>query len=204
MKLFFTIYNNSPVNKWLNLQGKSCTVLHLMLLCNKLQTFGVITAYVVYSQDAGAGVQSHHIKRLFRVLASTVEKPPAAERQNKTRSWQSAMTQCQGAFNGRIDWDAPNRCPSNIKQQSQLTNLRNRGTDALIICYSSDSCTIAVLSPHRLPWQPHSDSLVLGGCGKIQQRAEAEAAAGRARGGAHAHRMPPCGRRLQWHFLICF
>lgn len=57
-----------------------------MLLCNKLQTFGVITAYAVYSQAAGAGVQSHHIKRLFRVLASKVEKPPAAERQNKTRA----------------------------------------------------------------------------------------------------------------------
>lgn len=57
-----------------------------MLLCNKLQTFGVITAYAVYSQAAGGGVQSHHIKSLFRVLASKVEKPPAAERQNKTRA----------------------------------------------------------------------------------------------------------------------
>lgn len=74
------------MNKGLNYQGNSCTGLHLMLLCNKLQTFGVITTYAVYSRAAGGGVQSHHIKSLFRVLASKVEKPPAAERQNKTRA----------------------------------------------------------------------------------------------------------------------
>lgn len=39
--------------------------------------------------------------------------------------------------------------------------------------------------PHpRLPWQPHSDSLVLGSCGEIQQWAEAAAAAGRAHAAA--------------------
>lgn len=46
-------------------------------------------------------------------------------------------------------------------------------------CYPTDSCIIMVYRPPRLPWQPHSDSLVLGSCGEVQQWAEAQAAAGK-------------------------
>lgn len=147
-----------------------------------------------------------HIKRLFKALASTVEKRPAAQRQESS-SWHLATTQCEARL---IEESTEMELrPLNIKQQSSFKkkkksqrrkivrweveeNCEEQGTKVLV-CYSSDSCTTIIYLPLRLPWQPHSDSLVLGGCGEVQQRAEAETAAGTARGGPYARRLPPCG-----------
>ena len=116
----------------------------------------------------------------------------AAERQErKLKATFGAVTQCEALL---IEESTERLQTLNIKQQqliqkkkknpSQRRRRRRRQWEeepggAGRHGYSSDSCTIILCHlPRRLPWQPHSDPLVLGGRGAVQQWAEAPAAAG--------------------------
>lgn len=95
------------------------------------------------------------------------------------QGWHSASDSTWSSFNRQIDWE---QCEA-IKHWTAGDHSRQ---NQVVVLFCPSSALSSASSPplpstlllFRLSWQPHSDPLVLGCCGEVQQRATAQTAAG--------------------------